>query len=427
MNGADLRYNPPMPLPLAERLIIRRYLSPRRQEGFLSVIAGFSLVGIALGVATLIIVMSVMNGFRAELMEQILGINGHVRVSAGAEAIPDYANLTTRLSQVPGVKHVTPLIEGQVMVTENGTASGAVVRGLDSADLQANAKIAAALTTPELNTLSADEVMIGTRMAERLGLRIGDPLTLISPRFNRTAFGVMPRYKTFRVANTFELGMFEFDNGFIFMGLDDARGFFRLPEGTVGGLDVLAASDQVDLDRLSEQLAVAAGQPLYIRNWQQSNASFFNAVQVERNVMFLILTLIIVVAAFNIISSLIMLVKNKTRDIAVLRTLGASPRAILRIFMTSGLMIGGTGTVLGLILGVAFTLNIERVRQLVEQLTGSKLFPGDVYFLTKLPARLDPVEVAVVCGMALALSFLAALYPAWRAGRIDPGEALRYE
>ena len=415
-----------MLLPLAERLIIRRYLSPRRQEGFLSVIAGFSLVGIALGVATLIIVMSVMNGFRAELMSQILGVNGHVRISAGPEPLGDYAVLAEKLAAVPDVVHVTPLIEGQVMITEKGTASGALVRGLAPADIRANPRIVNALEAPDYTDLPPGEVMIGVRMAERLGLKIGDALTVVSPQFNRTAFGVMPRYKTFRVGNIFSLGMFDFDNNFIFMSLDEARGFFRLPEGTVGALDILA-QDNTDIPALSAALATAAARPLMIRDWQQANASFFNAVQVERNVMFLILTLIILVAAFNIISSLIMLVKNKTRDIAVLRTLGATPRRIMRIFMTSGLLIGGGGTISGVILGVAFTLNIERVRQAIEALTGTRLFPGDVYFLAKLPAKLETGEVTLVCLMALTLSFLAALYPAWRAGRIDPGEALRYE
>jgi lipoprotein-releasing system permease protein len=415
-----------MLLPRAERLIIRRYLSPRRQEGFLSVIAGFSLVGIALGVATLIIVMSVMNGFRAELMQQILGVNGHVRISAGPEALGDYAVLTERLSAVPGVVHVTPLIEGQVMVTEKGTASGALVRGLAPADIRANARIMQALEAPDYTDLAPGEVMIGARMAERLRLGIGDSLTVVSPQFNRTAFGVLPRYKTFRIANIFSLGMFDFDNNFIFMSLDEARGFFRLPDGTVGALDV-QAQDNASIPDLSVALATAAARPLLIRDWQQANASFFNAVQVERNVMFLILTLIILVAAFNIISSLIMLVKNKTRDIAVLRTLGATPRRIMRIFMTSGLLIGGGGTLSGVALGVTFTLNIEHVRQALEALTGTKLFPGDVYFLAKLPAKLEMGEVTAVCLMALTLSFVAALYPAWRAGRIDPGEALRYE
>jgi lipoprotein-releasing system permease protein len=415
-----------MLLPRAERLILRRYLSPRRQEGFLSVIAGFSLVGIALGVATLIIVMSVMNGFRAELMGQILGLNGHVRISAGPEPLAEYAVLAERLAAVRNVVHVTPLIEGQVMVTEKGTASGALVRGLAPADLRANPRIVSSLAVPDITDLAAGEVMIGVRMAERLGLNIGDSLTVVSPQFNRTAFGVLPRYKTFRIANLFNLGMYDFDNNFIFMSLDEARGFFRLPEGTVAVLDI-QATDATDIPALTGDLAAAAGRPVLIRDWQQSNASFFNAVQVERNVMFLILTLIILVAAFNIISSLIMLVKNKTRDIAVLRTLGATPRTIMRIFMTSGLLIGGIGTLTGVLLGVTFTLNIEHVRQALEALTGTKLFPGDVYFLTKLPAKLETAEVTAVCLMALTLSFLAALYPAWRAGRIDPGEALRYE
>jgi lipoprotein-releasing system permease protein len=408
-----------------ERMVAFRYLRARRQEGFVSVIAIFSLLGIALGVATLIIVMSVMNGFRADLLGRILGLNGHLGVYAQAGPVADFDAEATKVSQVPGVTGVTPLIEGQVMATTEIGAAGALVRGIRPGDLRRRPLVSDHIVQGSLADFDDDGVAVGDRLARRLGLAVGGPITIISPQGTATAFGTMPRIKTYRVVALFDVGMYEYDNSFIFVPLEAAQLFFRLPN-TVTSLEVFVA----DPDRVREDrrlIAAALGGHVRIVDWQQANSSLFNAVEIERNVMFLILTLIIVVAAFNIISSMIMMVKDKGRDIAILRTMGASRGAILRIFVLSGASIGVVGTVAGLLLGVVFTRNIEAIRQALQKVIGTDLFAAEIYFFTRIPARLDSGEVAAVVIMALVLSFLATLYPSWRAARLDPVEALRYE
>jgi lipoprotein-releasing system permease protein len=408
-----------------ERMVAFRYLRARRQEGFVSVIAIFSLLGIALGVATLIIVMSVMNGFRADLLGRILGLNGHLGVYAQAGSLTDFDAEATKVSEVPGVAGVTPLIEGQVMATTEIGAAGALVRGIRPEDLRRRPLVADHIAQGSLADFDDDGVAIGDRLARRLGVAVGGAITIISPQGTATAFGTMPRIKTYRVVALFDVGMYEYDNSFIFVPLEAAQLFFRLPEA-VTSLEVFVA----DPDRVREDrrlIAAALGGHVRIVDWQQANSSLFNAVEIERNVMFLILTLIIVVAAFNIISSMIMMVKDKGRDIAILRTMGASRAAILRIFMLSGASIGVVGTLSGLLLGVVFTRNIEAIRQALQTVIGTDLFAAEIYFFTRIPARLDSGEVAAVVLMALALSFLATLYPSWRAARLDPVEALRYE
>ena len=408
-----------------ERMVAFRYLRARRQEGFVSVIAIFSLLGIALGVATLIIVMSVMNGFRADLLGRILGLNGHLGVYAQAGSLTDFDAEATKVSEVPGVAGVTPLIEGQVMATTEVGAAGALVRGIRPEDLRRRPLVADHIVQGSLADFDDDGVAVGDRLARRLGIAVGGAITIISPQGTATAFGTMPRIKTYRVVALFDVGMYEYDNSFIFVPLEAAQLFFRLPEA-VTSLEVFVA----DPDRVREDrrlIAAALGGHVRIVDWQQANSSLFNAVEIERNVMFLILTLIIVVAAFNIISSMIMMVKDKGRDIAILRTMGASRAAVLRIFMLSGASIGVVGTVAGLLLGVAFTRNIEAIRQVLQKVIGTDLFAAEIYFFTRIPARLDAGEVATVVLMALALSFLATLYPSWRAARLDPVEALRYE
>jgi lipoprotein-releasing system permease protein len=408
-----------------ERMVAFRYLRARRQEGFVSVIAIFSLLGIALGVATLIIVMSVMNGFRADLLGRILGLNGHLGVYAQAGSLTDFDAEATKVSEVPGVNGVTPLIEGQVMATTEVGAAGALVRGIRPEDLRRRPLVADHIVQGSLADFDDDGVAVGDRLARRLGIAVGGAITIISPQGTATAFGTMPRIKTYRVVALFDVGMYEYDNSFIFVPLEAAQLFFRLPEA-VTSLEVFVA----DPDRVREDrrlIAAALGGHVRIVDWQQANSSLFNAVEIERNVMFLILTLIIVVAAFNIISSMIMMVKDKGRDIAILRTMGASRAAVLRIFMLSGASIGVVGTVAGLLLGVAFTRNIEAIRQVLQKVIGTDLFAAEIYFFTRIPARLDAGEVATVVLMALALSFLATLYPSWRAARLDPVEALRYE
>ena len=408
-----------------ERMVAFRYLRARRQEGFVSVIAVFSLLGIALGVATLIIVMSVMNGFRADLLARILGLNGDLGVYALSGGLPDFDTAVQKVREIPGVTRVTPIVEGQVMATSDAGAAGALVRGIRPDDLRSLPLLADHVIQGSLADFSGDGVAVGDRLARRLGLAVGSSITLLSPEGTATAFGTMPRVKTYHVVALFNVGMYEYDNSFIYAPLDAAQVFFRLPEA-VSSLEVFTA----DPDRVREErrlIAAAFAGRVRIVDWQQANSSLFNAVEIERNVMFLILTLIIVVAAFNIISSMIMMVKDKGRDIAILRTMGASRAMILRIFVLSGASIGLIGTVAGFVLGLVFTDNIEAIRQALQRIIGTDLFAAEIYFFTRIPARIDTGEVAAVVIMALALSFLATLYPSWRAARLDPVEALRYE
>ena len=406
-------------------MMAMRYLRARRQEGFISVIAWFSLIGIALGVATLIIVMAVMNGFRQELLTRILGLNGHLSVYGSSYELTGYDPLAEKTRKVAGVVAVTPIVEGQVMATARGAAKGAVVRGIRHRDLARRALVADNIHSGSLAEFKDDRVLIGARLASRLGLSVGDKITMISPKGNVTAFGTVPRMRAYRLAGTFDVGMYEYDSSFIFMPLKAAQVYFRLP-GAVTNLEVFI--DDPDRARqIGRDIMAATGGKGRIHDWQQANSSFFNAIQVERNVMFLILTLIIVVAAFNIISSMIMLVKDKGKDIAILRTMGATRGTIMRIFFLSGASVGIIGTIAGFALGLAFAANIEIIRQWIQGLTGGELFAAEIYFLSQLPAVVDPKEVVVVVLMGLGLSFLATLYPSWRAARLDPAEALRYE
>jgi lipoprotein-releasing system permease protein len=408
-----------------ERMVAFRYLRARRQEGFISVIAIFSLLGIALGVATLIIVMSVMNGFRAELLGRILGLNGHLAIFANAGVFPDYDKLSRQVKAQPGVVAVVPQVEGQVMATNSGRASGALVRGIRAQDLPSLPSVASHASAGALDAFKEDNILLGARLAQRLGVKSGDPVTLISPQGNATPFGTVPRTKTYRVAGTFDIGMYEYDSTFIYMPLEAAQLFFKVEDG-VSSLELFLDNPD-DTPKVRRELIGVVGQSARIVDWQQQNSSFFTAIMVERNVMFLILTLIILVAAFNIISSMIMMVKDKGRDIAILRTMGATRGMILRIFILSGASIGIVGTIGGFGLGLAIAGNIESIRQFVQWVSGLDPFDPTIYFLSQMPSKVDPVEVAAVVGMALGLSFLATIYPSWRAARLDPVEALRYE
>jgi lipoprotein-releasing system permease protein len=410
-----------------ERMVAMRYLRARRKEGFISVIALFSLAGIGLGVATLIIVMSVMNGFRHELLGRILGLNGHLTVQAASGGpLPDYEVLTKAIRGLPTVKAADPLIQGQAMVTNNNQAIGAIVRGIRPEDIKARPILANNIKLGSLDEFSGtDVVIIGRYMAQNLGVGLGGQVTIISPQSTPTLIGLVPRIKSYRVVGIFEVGMYEYDSSYVFMPLEAAQLYFKQPQAatqieiTVDDPDRVGAAIDAVLARI--------GNGYRVTDWQQANASFFGAIQVERNVMFLILALIIVVAAFNIISGQIMLVKDKGRDIAILRTMGATSGMIMRIFLLSGASIGIVGTAAGFLLGLVFAENIESVRQFMQTLLQTRLFPEEVYFLSQLPAIVEPGDVATVVIMSLALSLLATLYPSWRAARLDPVEALRYE
>ncbi len=411
-----------------ERMVAFRYLRARRQEGFISVIAGFSFMGIAIGVATLIVVMSVMNGFREELLERILGINGHANVfSLGSGDLEDYDEVASRIDLLDEVVHAIPMIEGQVMATNNqGNATGAMVRAMKPADIRRRPLLATNIIRGSLSEFSKGEgVLVGSSLARRLGLLVGDEITLLSPKGRVTVVGRVPRVKNYKIAGVFEVGMFEYDNNFIFMPLDKAQLYFQMPK-TVTSVEVLL-KDPDAVDRLKKPIRLATQKEVRIFTWKKANEGFFNAIQVERTVMFLILTLIIIVAAFNIISSMIMLVKDKGRDIAILRTMGATRGMAMRIFFLTGASIGIVGTFAGFGLGVAFSQNIETIRQWVQNLSGVELFDKTIYFLSKLPAKMDWGEVGLIVAMSLTLSVLATLYPSWRAARLDPVEALRYE
>jgi lipoprotein-releasing system permease protein len=409
-----------------EWMIALRYLRPKRREAFVSVISIISLVGIALGVATLIIVMAVMNGFRHELLSRILGLNGHVIVQGFEGNLTNYDAIAARVRAVPGVVRVAPIVDGQVMATSGGVASGVLVRGMRARDLETLTTVSKTLSDGALEHFhGGDAVIVGARLAEKLRLVPGLQITLIAPRGNVTPFGVTPRVKSYTIAGTFRIGMSEYDQTYVFMPLEEAQAYFNTGD-TVNGLEVMVR-DPDRVNAMADAIGRAAGPYSRIVTWQDMDSSLFGALQVERNVMFLILTMIILVAALNIISGLYMLVKNKSGDIAILRTMGATRGAVMRVFLISGLSIGVIGTLLGFFIGVVFCLNIESIRQFLSALTGTVLFNPEIYFLSRMPAEMDTGEVISVVAMSLTLSFLATLYPSWRAARLDPVEALRYE
>jgi lipoprotein-releasing system permease protein len=409
-----------------EWLLALRYLRARRKEGFISVIAGFSFLGILLGVATLIIVMSVMNGFRKELFNKILGLNGHVIVGKIGVEFDDYAEAAQKIAAIAGVKHALPLIEGQAMVSTPAQALAGVVRGVTEDGIKALPLIAGNLRAGTLEGFDGQEgIAIGSRLASALRVTAGDTVTLVSPRGATTPFGTAPRIKPYRVAAIFEMGMSEYDRTMLFMPLAEAQRYFNRAD-TVDVLEVIV-EDPENLAPVLADMKQTGIQNLSLSDWRQRNESFFTVLEVERNMMFIILSLIIVVAAFNIISGLIMLVKDKGRDIGILRTMGASKGAIMRVFLITGASIGVVGTLAGAVLGIVFCWKIDEIRQFVAWLTNTRLFDPEIYYLTRLPADINPQTTAVIVGLALILSVLATLYPSWRASRLDPVEALRYE
>ncbi|MFD2235851.1 lipoprotein-releasing ABC transporter permease subunit [Aureimonas populi] len=410
-----------------EWMIAGRYLRARRRDAGVSVIAGFSFVGIMLGVAALIIVMSVMNGFRAELLTRILGVNGHVVMQPIDRPLTDFDDVAQRIASVPGVAFTMPLVQGQVLASGAGAANtGALVKGVRGEDLQQLTPVSSNIVLGSLEGFDGGEgVAIGSRLAQTLALSLGDLITLISPEGDVTPFGAAPRVKAYEVTAIFEIGLSEYDAAYVYMPFEEAQLFFN-SDGQAQSIEIFV--DRPDnVQTLQGAIEQAAERPNYTITWQRQNEGFFSALQVERNVMFIILTLIILVAALNIISGLFMLVKDKGRDIAILRTMGATKGAVMRVFFITGTSIGVAGTLAGLVLGVVFCLNIENLRQFFSWVLGTTIFDPQFYFLSRLPAEIDPSEVVAVVAMALGLSFIATLFPSWRASKLDPVEALRYE
>jgi lipoprotein-releasing system permease protein len=408
-----------------EWLLSGRYLRARRKEGFISVIAGFSFLGIMLGVATLIVVMAVLNGFRKELLDKILGLNGHIVVQPLESPLTDWKDVADRLGQVQGIRLAAPVVDGQALASSAFKSSGVLVRGMRAEDLGKLTAIAENIRHGSLEGFDQGQgVAIGQRLADQLSLRAGDSITLVAPRGAVTPMGTAPRIKPYKIAAVFEIGMSEYDTGIVFMPLPEAQAYFNRVND-VTAIEVFTA-DPDRIEAFRTMVTEAAGRPVFLVDWRRRNSTFFNALQVQRNVMFLILTMIVLVAALNIVSGLIMLVKDKGEDIAILRTMGASQGAIMRVFLITGAAIGVVGTLTGVAVGLVISANIESLERLLSWLANTNLFPRELYFLSKLPAEIAVGETIAVVTMALTLSFLATLYPSWRAARLDPVDALRY-
>ncbi len=410
-----------------ERMIAKRYLLPGRGEGFIFLVAGISLFAVMLGVAALIVVMSVMNGFRAELFDKIVGLNGHAVVQGYGGKLPDWRQIMADAKATPGVTSATPLIEQPLMVSYQGRVEGVLVRGMLVNDIRTNSSIHNKVLTGKLTELTpgSGNVAIGARLADALGAQVGGNISLISPDGQSTPFGSVPRIVSYRVAAIFEVGVYDYDKAFVVMPIQDAQSLLLL--GDAVGMVELDTTDPDKVGPILAPLAAKVGDKAVVSDWRSMNASLFEALAVDRVVSFVILSLIILVAAFNILSSLIMLVRAKTRDIAIVRTMGASRASLVKIFMTVGIVIGSLGIAAGVILCFIILYFRQGMVNGIQLLTGQNLWDPSIRFLTELPARTDPVEVLGVVLMALVLTILATLYPAFKAANTDPVQVLRYE
>ncbi len=408
-----------------EAMIARRYLLPGRGEAFIALVGSISLVAVMLGVAALVVVMSVMNGFRAELFEKSVGLNGHAVVQGYGGRLPDWRQIADMARKTPGVTSATPLIEQPLMATYTGRVEGVLVRGMRVEDIRSNKTLALKAGNMAEVTPGSGNVAIGARLAEQLGATVGSTISLISPDGQTTPFGSVPRIVGYRVAAIFEIGVYDYDKAFVIMPIADAQQLLLM--GDAVGMVELQTTDADNVGAILKPLVKQVGDRAVVTDWRGLNAALFEALAVERVAMFVVLSIIVLVAVFNILSSLIMLVRAKTRDIAILRTMGATRRSLVRIFVVVGTAIGAIGTAAGLLLGFFFLFFRQNIVDFAQLVTGQNLWDPSIRFLTELPSKTDPVEVVGIALMALLFSFLATLYPALKAAGTDPVQVLRYE
>lgn len=410
-----------------ERMIARRYLLPGKGEGFIFLVAGISLVAVMLGVAALIIVMSVMNGFRAELFDKIVGLNGHAVVQGYGGRLPDWRQVMAEAKATPGVVRATPLIEQPLLANFNGRVEAVLVRGMTMDDIGTNDSLKGKVKVGSMDNLAPGRnvIAIGAGLADNLGVTVGNTVSIINPAGRATPFGTVPREIGYQVGAVFEIGVYDYDKAFVVMPMENAQQLLLL--GDVVGMIEVTTNDPDNVATILAPLADKVEGRAVVTDWRQMNASLFEALQVDRIVSFVVLSLIILVAVFNILSSLIMLVRAKTRDIAILRTMGARRSSLLKIFVTVGVTIGSLGMAAGVVLGFVFLFFREKVVAFIQLVTGQNIWDPSVRFLAELPSRPDPVEIVVICLMAVGFSFLATLYPAFKAANTDPVQVLRYE